>query len=129
MPVINVIINGKHFNEGTLFESSSLRNIYINITPENNFASMYPEDANYKLKKWSILYCKNKKIIEKKNIENTEEYSFKNDKEILRMCDKIIIQIEKICRINFEQEEINILKDGSIISKSYNVFTKEEDEE
>ena len=129
MPVINVIINGKHFNEGTLFESSSIRNIYINITPENNFASMYPEDANYKLKKWSILYCKNKKIIEKKNIENTEEYSFKNDKEILRICDKIIIQIEKICRINFEQEEINILEDGSIISRSYNVFTKEEDEE
>ena len=90
---------------------------------------MYPEDANYKLKKWSILYCKNKKIIEKKNIENTEEYSFKNDKEILRICDKIIIQIEKICRINFEQEEINILEDGSIISRSYNVFTKEEDEE
>ena len=45
------------------------------------------------------------------------------------MCDKIIIQIEKICRINFEQEEINILEDGSIISRSYNVFTKEEDEE
>ena len=67
--------------------------------------------------------------MKKKNIENTEEYSFKNDKEILRICDKIIIQIEKICRINFEQEEINILEDGSIISRSYNVFTKEEDEE
>ena len=127
MPKIDVVINDKIYSENSFFKAEDLREVGIHIIPNEDFATTHPDENTYKVNRWDILFYKNKKIINSISIENEDVYNLRNNKDLLLSCDKIIIQIKQIQRINYKQEKINIFEDGEIITKSYNVVNHEED--
>lgn len=128
MPKISVFINNKNYDEGSILDISTLREINIDIVPDNSFKSIHSEDSDYEIKKWRILFCKNNKIISERNIINSEEYTFNNE-DISQKCDKIIIQIEKIYRKNFEKNYIDVLENNMTVNRIYKIKTKEDEDE
>ena len=127
MPKIDVMINDKIYSENSFFKAEDLREAGIYILPDEDFSTTHPAENTYKVNRWDILFCKNKKIINSISIEDENFYNLRNNKDLLRSCDKIIIQIKQIKRINHKQEKINVFKDGEIITRSYNIINNEED--
>ncbi|MBQ2350271.1 MAG: hypothetical protein II393_03280 [Cytophagales bacterium] len=127
LPKIEVIINDKIYSENSAFKTEDLREVGIHITPDEEFSTTHPDENSYKVNRWDILFCKHKKIISSVSIEDESSYNLRKNKDLLSSCDKIIIQIKQIKRINYKQEKINIFKDGEIITRSYIIVNNEED--
>ena len=127
MPKIDVVINDKIYSENSFFKAEDLREVGIQIIPDEDFSTTHPDENIYKISRWDILFCKNKKIINSISIEDENVYNLRKNKDLLRSCDTIMIQIKQIQRVNYKQEKINVFKDGEIITRSYNIVNHEED--
>ncbi len=119
MPQVSVLVNNKMADEKKGVSPDVLKNLTVMITPDESFASFLPKDANYKVAKWSISGVKGASALFTKNIENQNSFTFGgNEKMMLYQCERLLIEVKDVVRINCQGKEEKVFEAGAMVIKN-----------
>jgi len=117
-PELKITSNGVVVNEKDGMDLSSLRSLEAKVIADEGFKTFLPNDARYRVIEWDVLLARGSKAIETKNVKDAEKVSIAAMMEKARPGDRIVVEIKKVVRTNFNNvdEPVEIQNKFKIIS-------------
>lgn len=126
-PTVSVAFNGRSYGNGDVIQLHKIREANVLVSADSSFKERFSEESEYRIKHFNILFCSGNKIVHQEDV-NGDYYAFSNTNK-LKNIDKLIIRINDIVRINCNNVEVPVLKNGAYFDRVFSVLKNKDDEE
>jgi gliding motility-associated protein GldM len=104
-PDLRVTVGGVPINEKDGMAAPGPRIIEVKIVPDESFKSFLPKDARYRVVEWEVTLARGSKAVLSQSIKDKEKANLNDIASVARSGDRIVIEIKKVLRTNFKEED------------------------
>lgn len=127
IPTVLVALNGKIYGNGDVIQLPQMRDAQVIVSADEYFKNHFKDESEYKVKHFNIIFCSDKNIVKQESV-NGAQYNFGNDSKLTDI-NKIIIRIDDVVRVNCNNVEVPVLKNGSYFDRSFNVVSNKSNDD
>lgn len=104
-PDLRVTSGGVPINEKDGMPAPGPRTIEVKIVPDESFKSFLPKDARYRVVEWEVTLARGSKAVLSQEIKDKEKANLNDFASVARSGDRIVVEIKKVVRTNFKEED------------------------
>lgn len=121
-PDIRITSGGVAIDEKNGMAAPGPRILEVKVVPDESFKNFLPKDARYRVVEWEIILARGSRAVSTKTVKDQEKANLTEFADVARSGDRIVIEIKKVVRTNFKEEDEvvllpNTLKTISLIDK------------
>jgi len=103
-PDIVLKSGGKEVDEKKGFEAEKMpRDLVLDAEPDNDFASMLPKDARYRVTEWEITLARGPRGVKSMKSSNPK-VDMSSFRTVARPGDRVVIEVKEVQRMNFKDQ-------------------------